>query len=124
MGSPKKQAGEVATDPAKTPPAVEPAALNATPVEPAAPEPPQEPTPLSELNRAIAAFGAEVATAAFGAGGGYAEAQDLAFKNIQEENVQLKARVEALSKGAKDPIPLGNEPATGEIKTNTLWGED
>ena len=71
---------------------------------------------LTELQRTVAEFGAEVATEAFAAGGGYDEAKDIALKAAQDEIAQLKA---AKATAPADPIALGE----GEEKPKTdAWG--
>lgn len=54
-----------------------------------------ENTELSELTKTVAEFGADVATEAFSNGGGYAEAQKIAFDRLREENEQLAKQLSA-----------------------------
>ena len=114
-----KEVEEVVTEPAAlSTPEVEPAAEAAPAVEPEpAPEPEalsDEPVAVSDLQRAVAEFGAVIATEAFGAGGGYDESRELHFAAIQKENEQLKAGKDA---GGADPIPMGE----GNEKPNKIW---
>ena len=124
MSTPKDtEVEEVVTEPTKceqeteTEPAPEADPAPAVEAEPEAePEALSESPELSDLQKSVAEFGAEITNQAFGSGGGYAEAKDLYFAALKAENEALKAGKEA---GGVDPVVMGE----GEDKPKTnIWG--
>ncbi len=93
-----------------TVPEVEDEALEADEAPECAEEVEEAKVELSELKRAVEAFGAEIATIAFTEGGGYEKAQLIAFEALKEENEALKKQLGS-KKDTTAPVPASKEVA-------------